>query len=186
MRDLQRSRYALERIRRHIARTVCRHRRIHHTRAYAVDADRGRQFGGKSTRQIDDAALGSGIGCHLRRIRQKTLARCDIHDRRPGCLGQPWQTAAHDDVNPSQVYVDHTSPVGNPDLEYRTANNNAGAIDDAVDATHCGRAPFDGVCDRPLIGHVSRDGESAGLAGDLRQSFNAAVEQRQRCAFGSE
>jgi hypothetical protein len=42
------------------------------------------------------------------------------------------------------------------------------------------------VCNRTLIGHVSLDGETAGLAGDLCQPFDAAVEQLQRRSFRGE
>jgi hypothetical protein len=51
-------------------------------------------------------------------------------------------------------------------------------IDHPVNTTHCGRALFDGLCDRTLLGDVSCDGESTGLAGDFRETFKAAVKQR--------
>jgi hypothetical protein len=64
LRDLQRIRDALERLRRHVARAVRHHRRVHHAGTYAVDADHGRQFGGQRARQSDDAGV-VAIGCPL-------------------------------------------------------------------------------------------------------------------------
>jgi hypothetical protein len=63
------------------------------------------------------------------------------------------------------------------------AHDNAGAIDDAVDAARLGGAARHRIGHRRFVRDISCKGEATRLASDVRQRFGAAVEQYQRSTF---
>src|SRR5215469_18540086 len=132
--DLERFGNAFQCIGARIAWQALRHRRVHHARADAVDANAGSQFGRQSTRQVHDPALRSSISRHAGRIGQQTLTRGDVDDCCTRCPAEPRQSAAHGDVDAGQVHIDHPAPLGDADLEHSAVQYNAGAVDDAVNA----------------------------------------------------